>query len=135
MMGVLRGMRLQAVAMDNRLIAIRICPQGTPAWSPLQIKFLTSTALGTGYTANQTYVVPGANSSSPVPNADPRESEDCLFLDVFVPEKVMSKVGQGYAPLTPVLVWIYVSDAGFITIVRLANLIAGRRIYTRKQEH
>jgi carboxylesterase type B len=101
----------------------------------MQIKFLTSTALGTEYTANQTYVVPGANSSSPVPNADPRESEDCLFLDVFVPEKVMSKVGQGYAPLTPVLVWIYVSDAGFITIVRLANLIAGRRIYTRKQEH
>jgi acetylcholinesterase len=93
-------------AVNNGGIS-RICPQGIPAWSPLQLKFLTSTALGTEYKANQTYVVPGANSSSPVPPADPRESEDCLFLDVFVPEKVMTKATQGYAPLTPVLVWIY----------------------------
>jgi acetylcholinesterase len=53
----------------------------------------------------QTYVAPGANSSSLVPPRNPRESEDCLFLDVFVPADVLSKAGQGYG--APVLVWIY----------------------------
>jgi carboxylesterase type B len=52
-----------------------------------------------------TFSVLAANSSSPVPAADHRESEDCLFLDVFVPEDVLSKAGQGYG--SPVLVWIY----------------------------
>ena len=55
--------------------------------------------------SNTSYSTAGANVSSPVPEADPRESEDCLFLDVFVPEDVLSKAGQGYG--APVLVWIY----------------------------
>jgi hypothetical protein len=133
-MVVYQGMWFKAVATKSKLSVLRICPQGIPAWSPLQLKFLTSTALGTEYKANQTYVVPGANSSSPVPPADPRESEDCLFLDVFVPEKVMTKATQGYAPLTPVLVWIYVSCAGFGARPGLIDLDAGRRIHSRKQE-
>lgn len=54
---------------------------------------------------NTTYTAPRANASSPVPTPDPRESEDCLFLDVFVPEDILNNVGKGYG--APVLVWIY----------------------------
>jgi acetylcholinesterase len=54
---------------------------------------------------NQTFSVPPANASSPVPPRDPRESEDCLLLDVFVPEDVLSQAGEGYG--APVLVWVH----------------------------
>jgi len=84
----------------------RICPQAGPAWSALATPFLTSLILGTQYNGT-VYVPPGANTSSPVPAADPRESEDCLFLDVFVPEDVLAKAGKGYG--APVLVWICMS--------------------------
>ncbi|CAO2656079.1 Nn.00g048820.m01.CDS01 [Neocucurbitaria sp. VM-36] len=82
----------------------RICPQAGPLWGKAATQFLTSLVLGTT-PSNETFVVPGANSSSPVPPPDPRESEDCLFLDVFVPEDVLSAAGKGYG--APVLVWIY----------------------------
>ena len=43
---------------------------------------------------------------------DPRTSEDCLFLDVIVPEQVLQKAAPTNksapnAALAPVLVWIY----------------------------
>ncbi|KAF2849261.1 carboxylesterase family protein-like protein [Plenodomus tracheiphilus IPT5] len=82
----------------------RICPQASPAWGQAATQFLGSILLGLP-APNTTYVVPGANSSSPIPARDPRESEDCLFLDVFVPEDVLTKAGKGYG--APVLVWIY----------------------------
>ncbi|KAJ4365578.1 hypothetical protein N0V83_008198 [Neocucurbitaria cava] len=82
----------------------RICPQAGPLWGQYATLFLESLLLGTT-PSNQTFVAPGANSSSPVSPRDPRESEDCLFLDVFVPEDILSKAGKGYG--APVLVWIY----------------------------
>lgn len=39
------------------------------------------------------------------PPADPRISEDCLFLNVIVPKKIYDKRGSGSG--APVLVWIY----------------------------
>jgi carboxylesterase type B len=49
------------------------------------------------------------SSSIPTPTAtpkpDPRISEDCLFLDVFVQRQVFESAGLGYG--APVLVWIY----------------------------
>lgn len=33
------------------------------------------------------------------------QNEDCLFLDVMVPEAIFENAGQG--PGSPVLVWIY----------------------------
>ena len=48
---------------------------------------------------------PGANKNSPIPPPDPRESEDCLFLDVFVPKDVLSRAGSGCG--AAVLVWLY----------------------------
>lgn len=49
--------------------------------------------------------MPPANSSSPVAARSALENEDCLFLDVVVPQDVLSQTGQGYG--APVLVWIY----------------------------
>jgi carboxylesterase type B len=51
------------------------------------------------------YVPPAVNWSTPLPPQDPRTSEDCLFLDVFVPEDILNSTGQGRG--APVLVWIY----------------------------
>lgn len=81
----------------------RICPQASPAWGEAATTFLASVLLGSP--ANISYTPPGANSSSPVPERDPKENEDCLFLDVVVPQDVLSKAGKGYG--APVLVWIY----------------------------
>ncbi|KAI8939663.1 hypothetical protein NX059_003420 [Plenodomus lindquistii] len=90
-------------AVNNGDIS-RICPQASPAWGQASTQFLGAVLLGLPI-PNITYVAPGANSSSPIPARDPRESEDCLFLDVFVPQDVLSKAGKGYG--APVLVWIY----------------------------
>jgi carboxylesterase type B len=80
----------------------RICPQANGAWGAIVQEALLAQALGR---PPVTYVPSGANASSPVPTPDPRESEDCLFLDVFVPEDVFKKAGKGFG--APVLVWIY----------------------------
>ena len=40
-----------------------------------------------------------------MPERDGRESEDCLFLDVFVPQHILDSADQGYG--AAVLVWIY----------------------------
>jgi len=50
-------------------------------------------------------MAPGANASSVVPPPNPLESEDCLFLDVFVPQGVLRNAGKGSG--AAVLVWIY----------------------------
>jgi carboxylesterase type B len=55
-----------------------LCPQASPKW----LSDLTGT------------------STKP-----PGESEDCLYLDVYVPEKVFAN--RKSASKTPVLVWIY----------------------------
>ncbi|KAF2870973.1 carboxylesterase family protein-like protein [Massariosphaeria phaeospora] len=83
----------------------RICPQANPVWSALSTQFLLSVLLGIPSNGTMPYVPPGSNSSSPVPPQDPRVSEDCLFLDVFVPDRILDRAGQGYG--APVLVWIY----------------------------
>jgi carboxylesterase type B len=45
------------------------------------------------------------------PEPDPRATEDCLFLDVVVPEKIFdraqNKTSVPKSSLAPVLVWIY----------------------------
>ncbi|KAJ4395822.1 hypothetical protein N0V93_000036 [Gnomoniopsis smithogilvyi] len=47
----------------------------------------------------------GAAPGPPPP--DPRESEDCLLLDVMVPQKVFNASAGGTGPLAPVMVWIH----------------------------
>jgi acetyl esterase/lipase len=52
---------------------------------------------------------PNAGTLSPeqlIPPPDPRETEDCLFLDVLVPKAVFDN-RQSNKGLAPVMVWIY----------------------------
>ncbi|KAG9380385.1 PnbA Carboxylesterase type B [Pyrenophora tritici-repentis] len=106
--GNLRFAPPQAPAVNRSAVnngdAARICPQANPAWNAVAARALAREVLGVP-PLNMTYTAPGANASSPIPTPDPRESEDCLFLDVFVPEDVLDNVGKGYG--APVLVWIY----------------------------
>lgn len=83
----------------------RICPQANPAW------LLTAAAYIPQYLAGKTNFTPAdfakSNSSgtTSLPPQDPRTTEDCLFLDVVVPEKIFNNRNNGYG--APVLVWIY----------------------------
>ncbi|PVH72304.1 alpha/beta-hydrolase [Cadophora sp. DSE1049] len=83
----------------------RICPQATPRWQTAAQPFIGSLALGLPYNSSVPYVPSSANTSSVVPAPDPTENEDCLFLDVVVPEGILTNAGQGFG--SPVLVWIY----------------------------
>ncbi|KAF2121871.1 carboxylesterase family protein-like protein [Lophiotrema nucula] len=83
----------------------RICPQASPAWGLEATQWLTSLILGTVDNDTAPYVPPGASWNLTVPAQSAQASEDCLFLDVFVPESVLDSAGQGCG--APVLVWIY----------------------------
>ncbi|KAF2175594.1 alpha/beta-hydrolase [Zopfia rhizophila CBS 207.26] len=83
----------------------RICPQAGPLWSRIATQFLVNLVLGFPTNSSTPFVPPGSNDSTPLPPQDPRTSEDCLFLDVFVPERIFSARGKGCG--APVLVWIY----------------------------
>jgi acetylcholinesterase len=85
-------------------LLFRICPQGNPAWGQVAAQLLTATLLGVPLNVTEPYIPPVVNSSTPA-RRGPLESEDCLFLDVFVPEDILEKAGRGYG--APVLVWIY----------------------------
>jgi carboxylesterase type B len=69
------------------------------------MQFLGQQLLGIESNYTKPYVPPAVNWSAPIPPMDPRTSEDCLFLDVFVPEDILASAGQGFG--APVLVWIY----------------------------
>lgn len=76
----------------------RICPQASPAWLLEAASFLPK------------YLTGNPNASSPVnasaaPSRDLRENEDCLFLDVVVPRKILEGRNNGSA--APVLIWIH----------------------------
>ncbi len=78
----------------------RICPQATSKWLSIADQFLSY------YIAGQTqFNTSSFNETKTVPPKDPRETEDCLFLDVDVPKAVFdnAKKENGAA----VLVWIY----------------------------
>ncbi|KAF1956520.1 carboxylesterase family protein-like protein [Byssothecium circinans] len=88
----------------------RICPQASPSWEARATNVLIDLALGREPNSTTPYVPPGANSSSVVPTPDPRENEDCLFLDVFVPEQIFERRTTGSNNVTngsAVLVWIH----------------------------
>jgi acetylcholinesterase len=85
----------------------RICPQSSPAWNAVAASFLGGALAGQPFNfSSPAYTPPGANASSQVPPRDPRESEDCLFLDVYVPQDVLQKAGQEDCGAA-VIVWIY----------------------------
>lgn len=89
----------------------RVCPQALPTWEEeLEPNFLLSVL--TGSKLNQSTDL----STYPyIPDKlDPRTTEDCLFLDVVVPQGTFNrtqkkKKGELVAKkkLVPVMVWIY----------------------------
>lgn len=81
-----------------------MCPQSYPPW--MATIGWVSDYLQSGTIPNDTGAtnVP-SNSSSLAAPRDPSQSEDCLFLDVMVPQTVFESAGKGYG--APVLVWIY----------------------------
>lgn len=92
----------------------KVCPQATPNWLAM------STLFNTAFANHQLpFNVTEANETlsklPPLPQ-DSRTTEDCLVLDVLVPQKVFdarttSKKGAKPTKGAPVLVWIFVSSA------------------------
>ncbi|PVH84741.1 alpha/beta-hydrolase [Cadophora sp. DSE1049] len=104
-----------------------MCPQAGPAWISEATEFITDLLTGqniSNYTHPSMMQMPTSTNLSSLLTPGPRVSEDCLFLDVIVPEKVfdVTKTNgtSGYHEVqcepgqpckvpsgAPVLVWIY----------------------------
>lgn len=127
----------------------RMCPQSYPPWMAT-IGWVPD-YLQSGTIPNNTVTasVPSNNSSSAAPR-DPSQSEDCLFLDVMVPQSVFESAGRGDG--APVLVWIYgtlprlldsndcltdllLQVAAMLSVRRRAGTIHGASLAGVKQTH
>jgi len=98
-----------------------MCPQSGPAWFFIGQSWISSLVLGTPCeNCLKPYIPAGASWNLPLAPPDPREMEDCLFLDLFVPEKVLKSVGKGRG--ADVLVWF---SGGGYTFGRKENNPAG----------
>jgi cholinesterase len=73
-----------------------ICPQAEAEWIDVDFEFLSGLPLTGGPVPNYT--------EADIPPTDPRTSEDCLFLDVLVPEDTFQKGAKAKAA---VLVFIH----------------------------
>jgi len=83
----------------------RICPQANPAWELIAAQFIPKYLAGqTNFTA-ASFNTSTSSGGSALPAQDPATTEDCLFLDVVVPQDIFENAGKGYG--APVLVWIY----------------------------
>ena len=83
---------------------IRLNANRRKAWFPSAVGYLTALRLSQNI-SNYTIPPPPPTLSAPgVPVRDPRETEDCLFLDIVVPQRIFAKKS---GPGAPVLVWIY----------------------------
>lgn len=84
----------------------RICPQASGAWSEAAVSVVTNILLGIPSNSTRPPALTQEQLNAvPLPPQDPRTSEDCLFLDVFAPQRVFEEAGTGYG--APVMVWIY----------------------------
>ncbi|KAL8708032.1 MAG: hypothetical protein Q9220_007028 [cf. Caloplaca sp. 1 TL-2023] len=94
-------------SVDNGLIG-RVCPQAAPAWEAIALQFDPAYLTGKPFNASDAEAALAAAVSHP-PVLDSRTTEDCLFLDVVVPEQVYSHASQSGRSKkgAPVLVWIY----------------------------
>ncbi|KAI4752487.1 carboxylesterase family protein-like protein [Aureobasidium sp. EXF-3400] len=104
--GDLRFAAPQAPAVDRSQLQTgsvnRICPQANPAWEIIAGQWIPEYLLEnkTSFTMSDfNLTIPSSNSSAATATG---ETEDCLFLDVVVPEGIFNSNKQH-----PVLVWIY----------------------------
>lgn len=94
-------------SVDQGLIG-RVCPQARPAWQPIAAQFAPAYLAGQPFNSSAAEASIVAAAGAPR-SADERTTEDCLFLDVVVPERVFSRGSSSSRPGkgAPVLVWIY----------------------------
>ncbi|KAK4939887.1 hypothetical protein LTR66_014965, partial [Elasticomyces elasticus] len=76
-----------------------ICPQAFPIWYLRMLAELKNDTVALTKAAD--------NPTSLIPPPDPREQEDCLFLDVLVPKEVLRNRYNDSYQGAPVMVWFY----------------------------
>lgn len=77
-----------------------------PSWPQIAGKFVGPYLENSTDAFYQQYPSPALFPITTIPSADPTETEECLFLDVLVPEPVF-RTRQYPGKKAPVLVWIY----------------------------
>lgn len=82
----------------------RICPQANPAWGAISAPFVTAYLAGQTSFNESSFNTTGSGQA---PAVDPRTTEDCLFLDVVVPQAIFEGSSKHGKKGAPVLVWIY----------------------------
>ncbi|RDL41634.1 uncharacterized protein BP5553_01613 [Venustampulla echinocandica] len=98
----------QSNIVNNGSVGVT-CPQVVPPWQILAGMYLGSRLSNTSFDLAAAEAAVAAMPPQPL---DPKTSEDCLFLDVFVPRAVFPKNSHGSGKGAPVLVWI--TGGGFI---------------------
>ena len=85
-----------------------ICPQANPAWELIAGTFVPAYVAGKPYNLSAAEAALKSMSGS-LPIQDPRTTEDCLFLDVVVPQSIFRAASNATNNTSgaPVLVWIY----------------------------
>ncbi|OJD32155.1 carboxylesterase family protein [Diplodia corticola] len=83
---------------------LRICHQANPAWAAIAAEWLPG-YLVAGILPNVSATGTTATTGTANITTLPGETEDCLFLDVVVPEKIFERAGN--ASGAPVIVWIH----------------------------
>jgi carboxylesterase type B len=93
--------------VDNGSVG-RICPQANPAWELIAADFVPDYLEGIPFNASAASAG-SSNMTGMLPPQDPRTTEDCLFLDVVVPETIFKGASKNANDTSgaPVLVWIY----------------------------
>ncbi|KXG50997.1 Carboxylesterase, type B [Penicillium griseofulvum] len=97
-----------------------ICPQSQACWFNVQGAFVSAVNAGAdfNFTAayDKVYQEDRCTKPPPVAKRNPLESEDCLFLDVYVPESVIAKRRQGNGkPKHGAPVLVYFQDGAYVS--------------------
>ncbi len=96
----------------------KYCPQSLACWFDVQNAFVTANLSGKPFDFQASYAQRYANGSClmPVPAAERnlQESEDCLFLDVFVPDTILEKTAASRSSEDGAPVLVYFQDGGFV---------------------
>ena len=90
-----------------------VCPQASPLWGLGSVEYITRYLAGERSfnesdfsSASSLNISNIAGLASLIPKPDPRTTEDCLFLDVVVPQQLFKKKSKKSGGAA-VLVWIY----------------------------
>ncbi|KAJ5205792.1 Carboxylesterase type B [Penicillium cf. griseofulvum] len=97
-----------------------ICPQSQACWFNVQGAFVSAVNTGTdfNFTAayDKVYREDRCTKPRPVAEQNPLESEDCLFLDVYVPESVIAKRRrENGKPKHGAPVLVYFQDGAYVS--------------------